>query len=309
MGITVIIPVYNCEKYIKRCVESILDQKQKFDIEIIIVNDGSNDSSAAILDALAESRDDVTVYHTSNRGVSHARNYGLARARFSYVWFVDADDYVDEDVFNEIFFKLSQCPDVLALSFIKKYNEKEEIILNTKSSPNEYMKDFLSLRYDASVWQFIFKKSFLQHISFDERLAYSEDALFLTQVFMRNPKIIFTNKICYHYIINSNGAVSTFSARRISTFYAIDEIERHISSNSSLYKFFSFYKATFYFNLTLGMIENNLNDNMFSVDRNRDWLKRNWKSFFYLKQGKRDSLLFLVLISPFYRCLYKVLNN
>ena len=93
--ISVIIPVYNCEKYIKKCIESILNQTYK-DLEVIVIDDGSKDSSLNICNKLMKEDYRLTVIHQENQGVSSARNKGLENAQGEYIVFVDGDDWVED---------------------------------------------------------------------------------------------------------------------------------------------------------------------------------------------------------------------
>lgn len=106
--ISIVIPVYNVEKYLRTCLDSVVNQTFK-DIEIVIVNDGSKDGSLDILKEY-ESRYPklITVYSTENRGVSHARNYGIARSHGEYLLFVDSDDYIEPDMCEKLYEKASK---------------------------------------------------------------------------------------------------------------------------------------------------------------------------------------------------------
>ena len=95
--ISIIVPVYNVEKYLKKCVDSIVNQTYK-NLEIILVDDGATDSSGEICDELEKLDNRIKVYHKENGGLSDARNYGVARATGSYIGFVDSDDYIDAEM-------------------------------------------------------------------------------------------------------------------------------------------------------------------------------------------------------------------
>ncbi len=99
--ISIIIPVYNSEKVIARCLESVLNQDYK-NIEIIIINDGSKDRSQEIIEQYSKIDGRIKIIKTENQGVSSARNLGIQNASGKYVCFLDADDYVDKDMYNEL---------------------------------------------------------------------------------------------------------------------------------------------------------------------------------------------------------------
>ena len=99
--VSIIIPVYNCEKYITRCLDSLINQTYS-NIEIILVNDGSNDKSEDIIKAFAKNDNRIKLYSQINQGVSVARNTGLDKATGEYIMFVDADDYIELDMVDEL---------------------------------------------------------------------------------------------------------------------------------------------------------------------------------------------------------------
>ena len=99
--LSIIIPVYNVEKYIKRCLDSILCQETE-NYEVILVDDGSTDSSGIICDSYAKCRKNVVCIHKTNGGLSDARNEGLKHCKGKYVWFVDSDDYITEDALESL---------------------------------------------------------------------------------------------------------------------------------------------------------------------------------------------------------------
>ena len=99
--VSVIVPVYNVEKYLEKCVYSLLQQTYK-NIEIILVNDGSTDESGKMCENLAQEDDRIKVFHKKNGGLSDARNYGVERATGEYIGFVDSDDYVHERMYEKL---------------------------------------------------------------------------------------------------------------------------------------------------------------------------------------------------------------
>lgn len=103
--VSIIIPVYNAEKYISRCLDSIINQSYK-NIQIIVIDDGSTDNGVLILDKYKEDDNRISVYRTENRGVSYARNLGIEKAKGEYFVFVDADDFVQKDMIEKMYYRL-----------------------------------------------------------------------------------------------------------------------------------------------------------------------------------------------------------
>ncbi len=104
--ISIIIPAYNIEKYIERCINSILNQTYK-NLEIIIIDDGSKDKTSKICDIIAKSEKRIHVYHNKNHGVSYSRNYGIKKATGEYIAFIDGDDTIEKTYIEELYNKIT----------------------------------------------------------------------------------------------------------------------------------------------------------------------------------------------------------
>ena len=147
--VSVIVPVYNSEKYLNRCVDSILNQTYR-SIELILVDDGSPDNSGRICDEYAEKDSRVRVIHKANAGVSAARNSGLEVASGDYATFVDSDDYIEPDMYSDMMEKVNQynC-DVVMCDCVKDFPDRSEIyshnIRTGFYSYNKYVLMFLYL--------------------------------------------------------------------------------------------------------------------------------------------------------------------
>lgn len=140
MKFSIILPIYNVEKYLRPCIDSILSQTYK-DYEIILVDDGSKDSSGHICDEYGEKYSCVKVFHKPNGGQADARNYGLPYAKGDYVFFVDSDDYlIDNEVLSKLVEKSKLNPDVIAFKSVKWFESTDKLSTCTNklqvSSPN-----------------------------------------------------------------------------------------------------------------------------------------------------------------------------
>ena len=120
--ISVIIPIYNSEKYIKKCIESIINQTYK-NIEVILINDGSTDNSEEICNQYASEDGRIKVINTTNKGVSASRNIGLKNATGDYISFIDCDDYVDKDLYLDVITTIKEHKDIdlIKYQFSLKY--------------------------------------------------------------------------------------------------------------------------------------------------------------------------------------------
>lgn len=217
MRLSFIVPVYNVEKYLCQCVDSILSQTFD-DYEIILVDDASPDSCPAICDEYAEKYPDtVKVIHQENKGLAGARNTGLKQAQGDYICFFDSDDFFIADGISEIYEKAKALDvDILQNSFIT-YDEMKNCQSTTLSafevgkiySHSEMQKKVCTSTTERStifVWRNLYKCSFLKKnkIIFDEKLRMIEDSPFNTLAFMRAEKFAAVNKPIYAYRIRNN---------------------------------------------------------------------------------------------------------
>ena len=191
--LSVIIPVYNAESYILRCLDSIVFQPFS-DLEIIIIDDGSTDCTKKICRLYQTKHQKIRLISKVNGGVSSARNLGLRLAAGQYVTFVDADDFLLPGTFNSRLFvneyDLIQIPRTGG-SFYKKYDSDIEC-LNKKS-----FNSFISSNYYFECWGKIYKKSLLDGIWFDEELKIGEDLLFF---------LMFSQRVCSFKLYHNTGA-------------------------------------------------------------------------------------------------------
>ena len=168
--VSVIIPVYNVEKYIERCLESVIHQTLK-EIEIIIINDGSKDNSSKKIEKFLG--DDRVIYvKTENKGLSAARNKGLKIAKGEYIGFVDSDDYIDLDFYEKLYKRIKETnSDIAAASIVRHHGTFEKWRVNydlnkTTTDKNEMFK-LVKYPNQSYVWNKIYKKEFLDSINFD----------------------------------------------------------------------------------------------------------------------------------------------
>ena len=137
--VSVIVPVYNVEKYIRKCLDSLVNQTLE-DIEIIVVNDGSKDSSIDILKEYAEKHNNIKVYEKENGGLSDARNYGLQFATGKYIAFLDSDDYVDVNLYKRMYEKAkAEDSDMVECNFYWVYDNKTKKDIGQKYKGKKQM--------------------------------------------------------------------------------------------------------------------------------------------------------------------------
>ncbi len=235
MKYSVIIPVYNVEKYIDRCLKSIISQNYD-DLEIIVIDNGSTDSSGSICDTYASEYSNISAYHIENHGVGSARNFGLSKARGEFIYFVDSDDYLVGNLFADFADKLVSDLDLVVFSY---YNSFEEDLIEKsrteKSLPfkGNYDKDgFIKIFKELflsdmlyTVWNKIYRREFLleNNLSF-EQYELGEDVRFNLNVYRNVNRIFLSQDSCYVYVIGRKGsAMSSYNPKRIQ--YQLQELK------------------------------------------------------------------------------------
>lgn len=213
--ISVIVPVYKCEKYLKKCVGSILSQSYS-NLEVLLIDDGSPDGSPAICDSFAAADKRVKVFHKENGGASSARNVGLENATGDYVCFVDSDDLVPEnsvlDLFQSITKNACQYAEgicgILGRSTVKKTIEKEKII-SWAENPKELL-CYLTQIGSYSPYSKIYDAKIIRehNLRFDESLKCSEDTLFIRQYLSHCSRMVLIPTVVYEYNTENEASLS-----------------------------------------------------------------------------------------------------
>lgn len=208
-AISVIVPVYNAEKYLQRCVDSILSQTFT-DFELLLIDDGSKDKSGAICDEYAAKDSRVRVFHKENGGVSSARNLGLDNVKGEWISFIDADDKVKEtlcEVLHTYFLRYCQC-DILRYGYEHRMpsgctvtNLSKEYRLTDKE---EIIKICDSVCYFEMIWNAAFRAELVRDIRFDTSIDWSEDYLFMYKCISKSREVYIINKVLYHYYDTPN---------------------------------------------------------------------------------------------------------
>lgn len=239
--ISIIIPVYNCKPYLKECVDSVLNQSYG-NIEIILINDGSTDGSEKICDEYANTRDIIHVYHQKNAGVSVARNVGLDKATGTYIFFLDADDVLADNIFE----KMINCnPNAdLIVGGIAEVNEMgqengNKVLLPQKVLGQKEMMEalFYEERYGylGIITPKIYKANIIHNnkIRFDKRIRYNEDRLFITEYVLHCNIIQFTDKYYYYYRQRKESALGqikySFNTAVLTELDAFEKIKKLVN--------------------------------------------------------------------------------
>ena len=234
--ISVIVPVYNVEAYLERCVESILQQTYAH-FELILINDGSTDSSGQICDHLASQYENIKVYHIENAGVSNARNMGIQLATGSWVTFIDSDDFVTQDYLAT----LASAAEGLNVGFViaPLHHIKNGIVTDLPShsektelwSTEETMKELLmTTRTSFFPVAKLFKRDLLADEKFNTNYHLAEDALFLTELLLKTRcSCVFIDKPVYYYDHREGSATTSVNQHVFDTIEVYQQIIAQVS--------------------------------------------------------------------------------
>ena len=234
--ISVIVPVYNVEAYLERCVESILQQTYTH-FELILINDGSTDSSGQICDHLASQYENIKVYHIENAGVSNARNMGIQLATGSWVTFIDSDDFVTQDYLAT----LASAAEGLNVGFViaPLHHIKNGIVTDLPShsektelwSTEETMKELLmTTRTSFFPVAKLFKRDLLADEKFNTNYHLAEDALFLTELLLKTRcSCVFIDKPVYYYDHREGSATTSVNRYVFDTIEVYQQIIAQVS--------------------------------------------------------------------------------
>lgn len=215
--ISIIIPVYNAEQYLNRCIDSVLSQSYQFK-ELILVDDGSQDKSGTICDAYAMNDNRIKVFHNSNKGASAARNFGLNKATGEYISFLDSDDWIEPDYYKDFLGNEDFMYDIYFQNYVchKKDGSTEIKPLKSLSIKNGNVGEAIlylmkEVKFGWS-WIKLFRHSIISEfaIKFDESISLREDELFALQYCAHINSLCIRSKANYHYYIYGNSLTRRF---------------------------------------------------------------------------------------------------
>lgn len=217
MSLTIVIPIYNVEKYIEKCLLSCLCQDiPASDYEIIVVNDGTKDRSLEIAERIAAEYSNIKIISQENQGLSAARNTGLAAAKGEYIWFIDSDDWIEENCLGQIIQALLKDePDVLYIGccWTDGKNELKRILSYQKSplTGPEALKSGLFPMAQQSIVKSSFMKN--NNFKFYEGI-YHEDSELTPRIHYKSSKISFLNRVVYFYFQNANSIMGKANPKK-----------------------------------------------------------------------------------------------
>ncbi len=234
MKYSVIVPVYNVESYLPRCIDSLLAQNY-VDLEILLIDNGSNDQSGQICENYAAQFSNITAYHIPNKGVGSARNFGLSKAKGEFICFVDADDYLVGNLFSDVESQLDSQLDLLVFSYYNSIEKNlSEIDRSAKILPTEGKKDksdFIALFQELfltdmmyTVWNKIYRREFLEeHQIVFESYELGEDVRFNLNVYQHVNTVFLVKSAYYVYVSGRvDSAMGQYNPNRMN--YQLEEL-------------------------------------------------------------------------------------
>lgn len=277
--ISIIIPVYNVEKYLSRCMESVTNQTF-WDIEIILVDDGSPDKCPQLCDEWAAKDSRIKVVHKKNEGLGLARNTGMQYATGEYIAFIDSDDYVDLRMYEILYEKATAlnadivyCGHKYGLkdgTFEDRNDFSQETIFDDKEKLERlsinYFYPFNGRFMMMSVWHSIYKRDVIKTEFYSEREVVSEDLHFQLSAILNSKKIVYIPDSLYYYCYNGESLSHTF---KFSKFFGFQKLLKLLLS---LYPGKKMYGYKFFYNNSLNIIRQIMSNNTLCTKEKRKYI-------------------------------------
>ena len=232
--VSIIIPVYNSENYIDRCIKSAVNQTYS-NIEIIVVDDGSIDKSGEICDKYASKDYRIKVIHKENSGVSNSRNIGISKANGEYIFFMDSDDYIDCNVIEESIKNIEKDCIVKVSGRTIGHRKKSENRMKGCFIKERYISKIISGVYGGHCWGYLIPRKTIECIWFDESTSCMEDTLFMIECILKVNTIKCIDTTFYNHTINPNGITGSSDRveKNIKDYcYSIDYISELLNNCS-----------------------------------------------------------------------------
>lgn len=233
--ISVVIPVYNCEKYIKECVQSVIEQTLK-EIEIIIVDDGSTDKTPLILEEMSKKDNRIKVIRQNNNGVLAARGIGYKQSVGEYILSLDGDDWIENYCCEKMYNQIKKTDSDMAICcFYSEYKNSTIESTNTDFigvvSRDEYASLYLQGKINSYLWTRLFKNNLIDGIEFDKKISFGDDTYINICMLKNLKKIVKVDEHLVHYRVRKNSITKKYDQSILEISNIIDFIK---DSNSDI---------------------------------------------------------------------------
>lgn len=234
--VSILIPAYNAERFLMRCIESILKQTYE-ELEIIVINDGSHDGTWELCNKYEKQEQRIQVIDQQNKGVAAARNVGLKNATGDYILFVDADDWIEPDMVERLMNAISE-QELIDIAFCSHDNaETLEQVVRGVVAPKEIwnrekqQEEFLiHQRMTGMLWNKLIRAELFAGISFDETVGYGEDAQVLWKVLKHSRNMVVVQDVLYHHVLDDQSiSHQKYSKNKYSAIKVWEEIEAEVN--------------------------------------------------------------------------------
>ena len=215
--ISVIVPVYNVEQYLPRCIDSILAQTFT-DFELLLIEDGTPDNSGSICDEYAAKDERIRVFHNPNQGISATREFGVQHAQGVYIQFVDSDDWIESNMFELMYDKaVQEQAEIVGCNFIEVYKEHSHEVRCFYESKDAFVRDIIASHWGV-VWKHLVKRQLYidNDIHFPKGINGGEDYIVCVKLFTNAKQVTCVDKSLYSYNrANESSIMSSFSRKKV----------------------------------------------------------------------------------------------
>lgn len=316
MKVSVVVPVYNVEPYLDKCLNSLLNQSFE-DFEVIIVNDGSPDNSSLIIEKYVELNPKIfKAFTKKNGGLSDARNYGLKHIKGKYVTFVDSDDYVEKDYLRKLYNKIdNENLDIVACGMKEITPHGEKIFLESINSINEYLINL------PAAWNKIFRCSFLKLVDFQfKKGIYYEDLEAIIPLGFEDAKISSINDVLYNYVKRENSITTQkkYNPKMDSIYIVIDSIIKKSEKKKVYDKYVSEIEWITISRLfhDFGLVFLNYKESLPNLKKSKEYLNYHFPKWYKNKYFKNQNVKYKIVVYLLYfnctsvlRMYYKYKGN
>lgn len=278
--VSIIIPAYNIEKYIGRCLDSCINQTFR-DIEIIVVNDGSTDNTLSVIQAYSKNDNRIKIVDKKNSGSSEARLSGFEISRGEYVLFIDGDDWIDNRTIEILNNKVEEYKyDIVIYKYLLKYDDgKEEKVLSYKDiddNGHDLLNLLFTCKVPISIWSKFIRRNFIieNNIEFPKKISCGEDLAFVCTLAMYKPKFSILDDYLYYYYQRYGSLDNEINNKSIE----ITEATKFVKNNLIRKNLYDEYKEAFEY---VAFIANYYNKKEYILQNNNKLsyiLHKNWKS-------------------------------
>ena len=286
--VSIIVPVYNAEKYLDRCLDSLINQTYN-NLEIILINDGSIDDSKSILNQYKNKDNRIKVYNQENLGAAQTRNNGIQFSSGEFITFVDADDFIEENYIKNLVNGMKENTDIVLSGYIKCFRDNKKVYLPVNNEWDIF-------KY-AATWCKLYRREFLlkNKILYQHKLI-MEDVEFNISCFIASAKYNILNYAGYCYCINEDSVTNTAKDKKDQIYDAIElfkKIDEMAKKNNKKYKkdeFINFYILYFMFIVKMCCLNASLEYMQKAFNEFYGFLSKIDKNWYKVKSVKGESL-------------------